>query len=196
LASFSFNEIELECECDPDPQPCDSVSIFESMLTPVSLPNLNQFSEPTFISIPIHLEIEAPILDSHIPLLGRECESQFFDLDPIIEPIPTLEPEVDFIELVLVPELFISEPKSSIPQNHILLLDQGIDHNDSVIIFQDWSYGGNKFHDRIFHDPIHIGNYKYVNRKEANKGGFREPPHYLDWAETIGSIRPPPEPLP
>jgi len=74
LASFQFNEIELECECDPDPQPCDSVHIFESMLTPVSLPNLDQFPEPTFIPVPIDLEIESPILDSHIPLLGRECK--------------------------------------------------------------------------------------------------------------------------
>ena len=41
LASFSFNEIEFECECDADPQPCDSVPIFESMLTLVSLPNLD-----------------------------------------------------------------------------------------------------------------------------------------------------------
>ena len=39
LASFSFNEIELEC--DPDPGPYDSVPIFESMLTPVSLTNLD-----------------------------------------------------------------------------------------------------------------------------------------------------------
>ena len=44
LASFSFKKIELECECDPDPQPCDSVSINESMLTLVSLPNLTNFS--------------------------------------------------------------------------------------------------------------------------------------------------------
>ena len=33
LASFYFNKIELEYECDPDLQPCDSVPIFESMLT-------------------------------------------------------------------------------------------------------------------------------------------------------------------
>jgi len=52
LASFHFNEIELECEYDPNPQPCDSVCIFESMLTLVSLPNLDQFSEPTFIPYP------------------------------------------------------------------------------------------------------------------------------------------------
>ena len=74
LASFSFNEIELECECDPNPQPCDSVPIFKSMFTLVSLPNLHQFPEPTFIPIPIDLEIESPIFDSHIPLMEKECE--------------------------------------------------------------------------------------------------------------------------
>ena len=42
LASFLFNDIKLECECDPDPQPCDSVPIFESLLTPVFLLNLDQ----------------------------------------------------------------------------------------------------------------------------------------------------------
>ena len=56
-----------------------------------------------------------------------ECEIKFFDLDSTFEPKPTLEPKVDFPELVLVLELFISKSKSSIPQNHILLLDQGID---------------------------------------------------------------------
>jgi len=165
LVSFSFNEIELECECNPDPQPCDSISIFDFMLTPISFPNLDQFLEPIFILVSIDLEIESPILNSHIPLLGRECESQFFDLDLIIEQILTLEPKVNFFELVLVHELFISEAKSSITQNRILLLDQNIDHNDSVMIFQDWSYEGNKCHDKIFHEPIHIGDCKYVNRK-------------------------------
>ena len=52
-------------------------------------------------------------------------------------------------------QVFISEPKSSIPQNHILLLDQDTDHNDSVMIFQDWSCKENNFHARILHDPIH-----------------------------------------
>jgi len=66
------------------------------MLILISSPNLDQFSQPTFIPVLINQEIEALILDSHIPLLGRECESQFFDLDPIIEPTPTLKPEVDF----------------------------------------------------------------------------------------------------
>jgi len=40
LASFHINEIELDYECEPDPQLCDSVFIFESMLTPVFLPRL------------------------------------------------------------------------------------------------------------------------------------------------------------
>ena len=79
---------------------------------------------------------------------------QFFDLDPIIELILTLETEVHFSELVLVPELFISESKSSILQNHILLLDQGSDYNDSVMIFQDWLCKGNNFYDRIIQDSI------------------------------------------
>ena len=57
------------------------------------------------------------------------------------------------------------------------------------MIFQDWSCEGNKFHDRIFHDPIHIGDCKYVNRK-VNKDGFCEPPHYLDWVATLDPIRP------
>ena len=126
--------------------------------------------------------------------MGTECEIKFFDLDSTLEPKPTLEPKVDFSELVLVPEPIILEPKSTIPLSHILSLDIGNDHNDSVMIFQDWLCKGNKFHDRIFHDPIHIGDYKYVNRKEVKKGGFREPPHYLDWIATLDPIRPPEPP--
>ena len=49
LASFYFNEIELEHECDLDPQLYDSIPIYESMLTPVSLPNLDPFFESTFL---------------------------------------------------------------------------------------------------------------------------------------------------
>ena len=105
---------------------------------------------------------------------------KFSDLDSTLELKLTLELKVDFLELVLVPKLFISESKSSISQNHILLLDQGSDHNDSVIIFQDWSCKRNNFHDRILHDPIHVGDCQYVNRKEINKGGFHEPPYYFD----------------
>ena len=117
-------------------------------------------------------EIKPLLLDSHISLMGIECEIKFFELDSTLEPKPTLKPKVNFSELVLVPELFILKPKSSIPQNNILLLDQCIDHNDLVMIFQEWSCKGNNFHDRILHDPIHIGDFKYVNRKEVNKDRF------------------------
>ena len=56
MASFHFNEIELDYECEPDPELCDSVSVFESILTLVFLSNLHQFSELTFIHVPIDLE--------------------------------------------------------------------------------------------------------------------------------------------
>ena len=79
---------------------------------------------------------------------------------------PTLEPKLDlsFVpESVSVPIPFIVEPKSSIPQNHIPLLDQAL---DPMMISQDWSYNLKNFHARILHDLIHIGDYKNVNRKE------------------------------
>ena len=67
-----------------DPQLCDSISVFESMLTLVSLPDLDLFPEPTLIHIPIELEIKPPIFDSHILLMEKECEFQFFDLEPTL----------------------------------------------------------------------------------------------------------------
>ena len=127
------------------------------MLITVSLPKLDPFLEQLLIPKFIDFKIEQPLLDSHIILMGKECKIELFDLGSTLEPKPTLEPKVDFFELVLVSELFISEPKSSISQNHILLLNQGIHHNDPVMIFQDWSYKENNFYDRILHDPIHIG---------------------------------------
>jgi len=57
LASFPFNEIKLECECDLDPKLCDFVLNFNLWLTLVSLPNLDPFSEPTLIPVPIVLEL-------------------------------------------------------------------------------------------------------------------------------------------
>ena len=75
-------------------------------------------------------------------------------------------------------------------------MDQDLHQYDSVMISQDWSYNREKFHARILHDPIHIGDYKNVNKKEVMKGGFYKISQYLDWAETLGPIRPPPEPPP
>jgi len=59
--------IELEHECDPDLQFCDLVSNFESILTPVSLLDLAHIVEPKLILVPISLEHELSIFESHIP---------------------------------------------------------------------------------------------------------------------------------
>ena len=61
------------------------------MLTLVFLPNLDQFSELTFIPVLIVLEIESPIFDSHILLMEKESEFQFLDLDSTLEQKLTLE---------------------------------------------------------------------------------------------------------
>ena len=68
--------------------------------------------------------------------MGRGYEFQFFNLDSTIEPIPTLEPTLDFSELVMILEPITLEPKSTIPLSHILLLDIGIEQDDSVMIFK------------------------------------------------------------
>ena len=108
------------------------------MLTSISLPpNLGPSTEPILIPIPINLEIEPPILDSHILLIDYECELKFFDLELIIKPKLTLEPKLDFHESVLGPEPIILEPKLITSSNHVLLLDQGVDNYDFEIIFQD-----------------------------------------------------------
>jgi len=135
LSSFHFNKIKLEHECDPDPQLCDSIQIFESMLILVSLLKLDPFPELTLIPVSISFEIEPPLLDSHISLIGKECEIEFFYLDSTLEPKPILEPKVDFPELVMVPEPITFEPKLTIPPSYILLLDISIDQNNSVMIF-------------------------------------------------------------
>jgi len=65
IGKFSFNEIKLDYECELDPQLYDSVSIFESMLTPVFLPNLDQILEPTFIPVPIGLNHQFWLVTFH-----------------------------------------------------------------------------------------------------------------------------------
>ena len=112
-------------------------------------------------------------------------------MDPTFEPNLTLESKLDLShipESVLVPESFTLEPNSTFLSCHILLLDQGIDHNNSEMIFQDWSYNQDDFNVRILHDPNHIGDGNNVNRKEVIKDEVLETPHYLDWAATLGPI--------
>jgi len=56
LASFHFNKIEHEHECELDLQFCDSVPNFESMLTSISLPDMDPIPDPILIPVPIDLE--------------------------------------------------------------------------------------------------------------------------------------------
>jgi len=44
LTSYLFAEIELEHECDPEPQLGNSISLLDSILTPVTLPDIINFS--------------------------------------------------------------------------------------------------------------------------------------------------------
>ena len=59
------------------------------------------------------------------------------DRSSTLEPKLTLEPNVDFLELVMVLGPITFESKSIILPSRIFLLDIGIDHNDSVMISQD-----------------------------------------------------------
>jgi len=102
LASFHFDEIKLKQECDPDPPFYASIPNFESIVTLVLLHNLTDIFESVLIPMPVILELELPIMQSHNPLR----ENEFLDLDPIFEPISTPKPLVDFNQFsksVLVP---------------------------------------------------------------------------------------------
>ena len=87
LASSHFYGIELNEVCDFDPQICDPVQIPESLLTPVMLPNLSNILESVLIPIPVILELESPILESHIQTWGNECglELHLLNLDSLPE---------------------------------------------------------------------------------------------------------------
>ena len=67
MASYLFPEIYLEHECNPEFQLGNPSPFLNSILTPVSLPSFNHFSEPTLDHVPTHNEIESPIFqDQHI----------------------------------------------------------------------------------------------------------------------------------
>ena len=81
------------------------------------LTDLDPILKPTLILIPVELEHEPTILDSHIPLLENECELEFYDLDQTHELTLILELKFDLsfiLESVSVPIPFIIKPKSSI----------------------------------------------------------------------------------
>ena len=74
--------------------------------------------------------------------MGKVCEHQFFDLDPIFEPISTLivDSRLDLSQIPESVSVFVPVPfesKSIISQNHTLLLDKNVEENDSVMIFEN-----------------------------------------------------------
>ena len=85
-------------------------------MTPIFLPEFFHIPESTLNSVPVHCEMESPIFYDHISLMGKVCEYQFFDLDPIFEPIltPTFESQLDLSHIhVSVLVLFCLSPNRS-----------------------------------------------------------------------------------
>ena len=122
LASFCFNEIELEQKCESKLSFRDSIPKFKSMLPSVSLPKLDHIPEPTSILVPTNLETEPPIFNNYIPLMEKEYESQYLNLDSTFKSKLTLEPKLDLNHTpksMLVPIPILQKPKSSISQSHI-----------------------------------------------------------------------------
>ena len=44
LTSYPFSEIDIEPECDPEPHISNSISLFDSIMTPISLPDFFLYS--------------------------------------------------------------------------------------------------------------------------------------------------------
>ena len=93
---FILMRLNLIMNVNPMPNFVIQFFIFESILTPVFLPNLDQIAKPIFIPVSINLEIESLNLDSHIPLMEKEYEFQFFDLESTLESKSTLNIKLIF----------------------------------------------------------------------------------------------------
>ena len=80
LESYPFPEIELEHEYDPELQLGNSISLPDSILTEVFLPEFRPFPESVLDLVPVHCEIESPIFyDHHIEL------DQFHTFESLID---------------------------------------------------------------------------------------------------------------
>ena len=126
LTSYHFHEIELERECEPDPQFENLISLFDSMLTLISLPDLNNILESVLNHVPINLEIESSIFQHYISLMGNVCKPQIFGLDLILEPILTSKSLLD-LKQIPESELIPFELKPIIFQNHTQLSDKCVE---------------------------------------------------------------------
>ena len=71
LASYPFLEIKLELESDHESHVGDSISLFDLILTLVSLPDFFSIPESTLNPVPVHCEIESPISYDHTSLMEK-----------------------------------------------------------------------------------------------------------------------------
>ena len=62
LTSYPFSEIELKNEYDHEPQFSDSILLPDSIMTPVSSPNVNLFFESTWILCQFLMKLNRPSL--------------------------------------------------------------------------------------------------------------------------------------
>ena len=68
LVSYPFPEIELENECDPEPQFDNLISLPDLIMTSVSLPDCNTFSESILDPVSVQLMINKLNLTNFILL--------------------------------------------------------------------------------------------------------------------------------
>ena len=71
LARYPFPKIELELESDLEPHVSDSISLFNSIITLVSLPDFFSIPELTLNPVPVHREMKSPISYDHTSLMGK-----------------------------------------------------------------------------------------------------------------------------
>ena len=65
LVSYLFSEIELEHDYDPEPQLGNAISLSDSIMTPLSLPDFNPIPELVLNPMLVYREIESPIFYDH-----------------------------------------------------------------------------------------------------------------------------------
>ena len=146
MASYRFPKIELEHEYNLELSLGNSISLPDSILTEVFLPEFRPFPESVLDPVPIHCEIESPIIyDDHIELdqfltfespidklasshfygieINEECVFDFQICDPVqIKSIltPILLPKLsNILESALIPLPVILELELPIVENHI-----------------------------------------------------------------------------
>ena len=84
LASYPFPEIAIEPDSDPEPQVGVSFSLFDLIMTPVTLSDFFSIPESTLNPVPVYREIELPISFDHTSLMGKCMNINFFVWTPCL----------------------------------------------------------------------------------------------------------------